>query len=35
MALFVKKFKKYIKNKKFSKGDKKLKSTAKRTWSLH
>jgi hypothetical protein len=30
MALFMKKFKKYIK-KKFSKGDKKFKSTAKRT----
>jgi hypothetical protein len=31
MALFVKKFRKYIKKKKFSKGDKKLKSTIKRT----
>jgi hypothetical protein len=31
MALFMKKFKKYIKNKKFSKGDKKFKSTTKRT----
>jgi hypothetical protein len=31
MALFMKKFKKYIKKKKFSKGDKKFKSTAKRT----
>jgi hypothetical protein len=30
MTLFMKKFKKYIK-KKFSKGDKKFKSTAKRT----
>jgi hypothetical protein len=30
MSLFMKKFKKYIKNKKFSKGDKKLKSTSKR-----
>jgi hypothetical protein len=31
MALFMKKFKKYIKKKKFSKGDKNLKSTARRT----
>jgi hypothetical protein len=31
MALFMKKFKKYIKKKKFSKGDKKFKSTTKRT----
>jgi hypothetical protein len=31
MALFMKKFKKYIKKKKFSKGDKKFKSTATRT----
>jgi hypothetical protein len=31
MALFKKKFKKYIKKKKFSKGDKKFKSTNKRT----
>jgi hypothetical protein len=31
MALFMKKFKKYIKNKKFGKGDKKLKTTTKRT----
>jgi hypothetical protein len=30
MTLFMKKFKKYIKKKKFLKGDKKLKSTAKR-----
>jgi hypothetical protein len=32
MALFMKKFKKYIKKKKFAKGDKKLKSTTKRTY---
>jgi NACalpha-BTF3-like transcription factor len=32
MALFMKKFKKYIKKKKLSKGDKKFKSTAKRTY---
>jgi hypothetical protein len=32
MALFMKKFKKYIKKKKFSKGDKKYKSTTKRTF---
>jgi hypothetical protein len=31
MSLFMKKFKKYMK-KKFSKGDKKFKSTTKRTW---
>jgi hypothetical protein len=31
MALFMKKFKKYIKRKKFSKGDKKFKFTTKRT----
>jgi hypothetical protein len=31
MALFMKKFKKYIKKKKFTKGDKKLKTTTKRT----
>jgi hypothetical protein len=31
MALFMKKFKKYKKKKKFSKGDKKFKSTGKRT----
>jgi hypothetical protein len=31
MALFMKKFKKYIKKKKFRKGDKKLKTTSKRT----
>jgi hypothetical protein len=31
IALFMKKFKKYIKKKKFSKGDKKLKSTTKIT----
>jgi hypothetical protein len=31
MALFMKKFKKYIKKKKFRKGDKKLKTTTKRT----
>jgi hypothetical protein len=31
MALFMKKFKKYIKKNKFSKGDKKFKSTTKRT----
>jgi hypothetical protein len=31
MALFMKKFKKYIKKKKFVKGDKKLKTTTKRT----
>jgi hypothetical protein len=31
MALFMKKFKKYIKKKKFSIGDKKFKSTTKRT----
>jgi hypothetical protein len=31
MTLFMKKFKKYIKKKKFSKGDKKLKSTTMRT----
>jgi hypothetical protein len=31
MAVFMKKFKKYIKKKKFSKGDKKFKSTTKRT----
>jgi hypothetical protein len=31
MALFLKKFKKYIKKKKFAKGDKKLKTTTKRT----
>jgi hypothetical protein len=31
MVLFMKKFKKYIKKKKFAKGDKKLKTTAKRT----
>jgi hypothetical protein len=31
MALFMKKFKKYIKKKKFKKGDKKLKTTTKRT----
>jgi hypothetical protein len=31
MALFMKKFKKYIKKKKFGKGDKKLKTTTKRT----
>jgi hypothetical protein len=31
MTLFIKKFKKYIKKKKFSKWDKKFKSTAKRT----
>jgi hypothetical protein len=31
MTLFVKKFKKYIKKKKFRKGDKKLKTTIKRT----
>jgi hypothetical protein len=30
MTLFMKKFKKYIKKKKFSKGDKKFKSTTKR-----
>jgi hypothetical protein len=31
MALFMKKFKKYMKKKKLSKGDKKFKSTTKRT----
>jgi hypothetical protein len=31
MTLFMKKFKKYMKKKKFSKGDRKLKSTTKRT----
>jgi hypothetical protein len=31
MTLFMKKFKKYIKKKKFIKGDKKLKTTTKRT----
>jgi hypothetical protein len=31
MALFMKNFKKYIKKKKFTKGDKKLKTTTKRT----
>jgi hypothetical protein len=31
MALFMKKLKKYIKKKKFTKGDKKLKTTTKRT----
>jgi hypothetical protein len=31
IALFLKKFKKYIKKKKFGKGDKKLKTTIKRT----
>jgi hypothetical protein len=31
MALFIKKFKKYIKKKKFAKGDKRLKTTIKRT----
>jgi hypothetical protein len=31
MTLFMKKFKKYIKKKKFAKGDKKLKITTKRT----
>jgi hypothetical protein len=31
MTLFTKKFKKYIKKKKFAKGDKKLKTTTKRT----
>jgi hypothetical protein len=31
MSLFMKKFKKYIKKKKFRKGDKKLKTTTKRT----
>jgi hypothetical protein len=31
MTLFMKKFKKYIKKKKFTKGDKKLKTTTKRT----
>jgi hypothetical protein len=31
MALFMKKFKKYMEKKKFSKGDKKFKSTTKRT----
>jgi hypothetical protein len=31
MPLFIKKFKKYIKKKKFSKGDKKFKVTTKRT----
>jgi hypothetical protein len=31
MALFMKKFKKYIRKNKFSKGDKKFKSTTKRT----
>jgi uncharacterized protein YacL (UPF0231 family) len=31
MTLFMKKFKKYIKKKKFAKGDKKLKNTTKRT----
>jgi hypothetical protein len=31
MALFMKKFKKYIKKKKFVKGDKKLKTTTKKT----
>jgi NACalpha-BTF3-like transcription factor len=31
MSLFMKKFKKYMKKKKFSKGDKKFKSTTKRT----
>jgi hypothetical protein len=30
MTLFMKKFKKYIKKKKFTKGDKKLKTTTKR-----
>jgi hypothetical protein len=32
MALFMKKFKKYMKKKKFSKGDRKFKSTTKRTY---
>jgi hypothetical protein len=32
VALFMKKLKKYMKRKKFSKGDKKFKSTTKRTW---
>jgi hypothetical protein len=31
MVLFMNKFKKYIKKKKFTKGDKKLKTTTKRT----
>jgi hypothetical protein len=31
MALFMKKFKKYIKKKKFAKGDNRLKTTTKRT----
>jgi hypothetical protein len=31
MALFMKKFKKYIKKKKLTKGDKKLKTTTERT----
>jgi hypothetical protein len=31
MTLFMKKFKKYIKNKKFRKGGKELKTTTKRT----
>jgi hypothetical protein len=30
MALFIKKFKKYIKKKKFTKGDKRFKTTSKR-----